>query len=320
MTPKVQNHPWSEEALFSKALLFVQRMEAEEDEDASAIWSALALELLARAALARISPVLLADCDRDAWHQLEYALGRPTTSKKFSPRSIMTAQVFQRLERLVPDFGNVRDFCATHINRRNAELHSGELGFPPAAQWLPGFYKTCEVICGSIGRSLEELTNDPDAAREMIAALEDTEAQSVKKEISAHQTVWHSRSDAEKTPARSQAEVWATRHLGHRQECPACGNPGILQGRPRGPVNTIANEADHEITQKQKMLPRTFECVACGLKIIGYPKLQAAGLGSEYTATTKHVPADFFGLFTEEDIEEARAEWPEAEPDFNDDR
>lgn len=68
---------------------------------------------------------------------------------------------------------------------------------------------------------------------------------------------------------------------------------------------------------RQKMLPRTFECIACRLKIKGLSKLRAAGLGDEFIATTTYSPADFFGLYTEEDLEKARNEFPIEEPDFN---
>ena len=62
MTTAVDVHGWFEEALFAKAVLYVERMEAEPpDHWQYAFWSALALELLARAALAHISPTLLAD-------------------------------------------------------------------------------------------------------------------------------------------------------------------------------------------------------------------------------------------------------------------
>ena len=65
------------------------------------------------------------------------------------------------------------------------------------------------------------------------------------------------------------------------------------------------------------MLPSSFECIACGLRISGISKLSACGLGDAFTKTSKLSVAEFFGLYTEDELEEARAERP-PEPDFND--
>ena len=68
------------------------------------------------------------------------------------------------------------------------------------------------------------------------------------------------------------------------------------------------------------MLPSAFECIACGLRISGFSKLSAAGLGDAFTATSTFSVPEYFGLHTDEELEEARAEglpgrdW---EDDFN---
>jgi hypothetical protein len=68
------------------------------------------------------------------------------------------------------------------------------------------------------------------------------------------------------------------------------------------------------------MLPSTFECIACGLRISGLSKLSACGLGDAFTAKSIYSAADFFGLYTEDELEEARGEmpnYPDYEEDFN---
>jgi hypothetical protein len=65
------------------------------------------------------------------------------------------------------------------------------------------------------------------------------------------------------------------------------------------------------------MLPSAFECVACGLKISGLSKLSACGLGDAFVSTTNLSPAEFFGLYTEQDLDEARAS--AAEPEYEED-
>ena len=82
MNTIVSAHPWSEDSLFNKAKLYVEEMESKPSGWQSGFWSALSLEILARAALSHISPVLLAS-DRN-WRNLMHALGRSSTKKGFS--------------------------------------------------------------------------------------------------------------------------------------------------------------------------------------------------------------------------------------------
>jgi len=62
MDPAIDNNTWSVDGLLSKAKLFASKMESHSpDEWEFGLWSTLVLELVARAALAHVSPVLLAD-------------------------------------------------------------------------------------------------------------------------------------------------------------------------------------------------------------------------------------------------------------------
>jgi len=73
------------------------------------------------------------------------------------------------------------------------------------------------------------------------------------------------------------------------------------------------------VVQRQMMVPSSFECIACGLRISGLSKLSACGLGDAFTATSTRSVAEFFDLHTDEELEQARAEArePEWEEDFN---
>jgi hypothetical protein len=173
MTTAVLTHPWSEEALFGKAVLYVESMESCPAEDWQfGLWSALALEHLARAALSHISPVLLAETSN--WRNLTYALGGDPTAKKYTPTSIPTKEVYARLNELLPKFTEeVAGFCSKHAGRRNSELHTGDLAFAElgTSQWLPRFYSACEVLLESMERDLSDLVSDPGAAQAMIDSL-----------------------------------------------------------------------------------------------------------------------------------------------------
>lgn len=317
MSNSVQTNSWSSDALFAKALLFSEQMNTSiADEWKHGLWSSLSLELLARAALANISPVLLAEPNN--WRNITHALGNAPTAKKFTPNSIGTKEVLARLSELLPDFTQeVAGFCSKHIERRNAELHSGEMVFSGlgTSEWLPKYYKACKILLESLGRKLDDFVSDPGAAQQLIESLDDAAAKAVEQDIKAHSKVWENKEDESRNTATLQAQAWAARHAGHRVECPSCKSPALLQGSPSGPVATTVG--DDEVIQKQTMLPTSFECIACGLKISGFSKLSACGLGDAFTAKTIYTAAEFFSLHTEEELEEARNETPEYEPDFN---
>ena len=61
------------------------------------------------------------------------------------------------------------------------------------------------------------------------------------------------------------ADVWATRQIGHRVKCPACGSSSIVIGESVSAPNQVL--IDNEITETQEYLPNQFECIACKLKI-----------------------------------------------------
>lgn len=317
MSNAIEPNPWSSDTLLAKAQLYIEQMNSTvADEWKYGLWSALSLELLARAALAHISPVLLADAQN--WRNVMHALGKEPTAKKFTPTSIATKEVLARLSELLPDFNQeVAGFCSKHVERRNAELHSGEIVFTGlgTAEWLPKFYRACKILLESMGKQLADFVSEPNRALEMIASLDDAAAKAVDQDIKAHAKVWSNKLEEERKLATLQAIAWATRHAGHRVSCLSCTSPAILHGSPSGPVSTSVG--DDEVIQRQTMLPSAFECIACGLKIAGYSKLSACGLGDAFSSTTTYTAAEFFDLYTEDQLEDARNEMPEYEPDFN---
>jgi hypothetical protein len=307
MTHSTTQNSWDAESIYAKALLYVEKMESCNPEDWEyGLWSALCLELLARAALANISPVLLAE-SKD-WMNLMYALKKPIASP--SPKSIAITDVFNRLKSLIaPEFTQEDyNFCVVHIERRNAELHAGETIFTKdkASEWLPKFYKVCKVLLESTGKSLNDFVADSNHALELIDSLNDSAAKSVKQEINAHTTVWNSKPTAEKEDHLSHATAWAIPRSGHVVKCPSCISPALLQGKPFGEVKTEIE--DDMVIQRQAMLPSSFECIACGLKISGFSKLSHCSLGNTFSHRKTYSPAEFFDLYTEDDLDEARRE------------
>ncbi|HIE5768601.1 TPA: hypothetical protein ACXN3T_003428 [Proteus mirabilis] len=310
MTHTLIDHPWSMDTLFAKALIYVGKMEETQlDDPIYGLWSSLSLEFLARSALSYTSPTLLADAH--SWRNIQYALGHDVTMKGFTPKSIGIKDVFLRLSEINPTFtSEIVGYCSQHIERRNAELHTGELAFSGLKNsiWLSRYYKSCEVLLSIMNKNIEELFSMPDVVNHAINSLSDEAAKSVNQDINAYRKVWNDKNNSEKENARNQASLWATRQNGHRVNCPACGSLALLQGSPSSTIKTTIDNDQEEVIQKQDMLPSIFECIGCGLKINGYSRLSACGLGDSYVTTTTYTIAEFYNLYTEDEIDEARKE------------
>ncbi|MEP9380577.1 hypothetical protein ABLE91_28060 [Aquabacter sp. CN5-332] len=297
ITPGATPAAYDSQALYDKAERYIQNMyNHDSDEWEYALWSSLALEFLARAALANVSPTLLAETNQN-WSHLYYSLGFAPVEERYSPKSIAISEVLRRLQNILPDFNKEHlTFGEGHTGRRNSELHSGELGFDgvKASSWQPRFYQTCEVLLKSMGFTMEDLlgTEEADVARKLITAAADDSAKAVKGEIERHRAAWADKVPAEILILKAQATIWANRQSGHRVVCPACNSASLVTGEPASvPSQKLQND---EIIETQEYLPTHFECVACGLKISGLSKLAVAGLSDRYKKTQVYDPAEYY--------------------------
>jgi hypothetical protein len=289
---------WTQRGLLTKAQLYTEEMlRYERDDWRFAFWSSLAMELLARAALAHISPVLLADTKSDSWRHLYYALGRTPKAAKFIAKSVDISEVFRRLGEIVPEFEErLVGFCVLHLSRRNEELHSGGTPFESITidSWQPLYYEACTVLMKSMRLTLGALIgpNAAKTAKAMVKAANDKSARAVAKAVAVHKRAWEEKSKAEREKLAAQAAVWATKQFGHRVACPACASAALVFGGPTAPPTAALEE--NWIVETQEFLPTRFECVACGLRISGLSHLHACGLGTPYKATVTYDPMEYF--------------------------
>jgi hypothetical protein len=287
---------WDAEALYNKSQRYAQRMIDEHESDwEHALWSGLCLELLARSALSNVNPALLADPEN--WSNLYCALGFTPTEAKFSPKSIPISEVFKRLGSVFPGFNQeLQSFCIVHTGRRNAELHSGETPLDGVAtsSWLPRFYQACTVILSTMDLELEDLVGKEEAgvAQKLIEAATDESAKAVRGDVAAHNKVWEAKSPEEKAQLLESARAFARRSLGHRAACPACRSPALVHGEAIGAPTKRLD--DVLIVESQEHLPTHFQCVACGLKVLGLSRLNAIGLGDRFTTTYSYDAAEYF--------------------------
>lgn len=302
---------WDKESLYAKAKLYIGRgLSRPRESDEFGLWCALGLELLGRAAVAAVSPTLLAEPDANHSNLL-HALGRGDPR---GARSIDATKVFSLCKALFKSFNDADEKAARALlGRRNEELHTGGSAFgssgsQSAQEWLPGFYLCCKKLTATFNESLADLLGIDEAsiAEDILQEVDKEIEGKVKSLVKSHNQVFMAKPLAERealcTNAQQEAEKLAKqRH--HRVECPACSSPALLQGDTFGAANLQHDEDTGAIIIRQAVVPRVFNCRACGLSLNGYPHLSAANLGAQYTRTTRYTPEEYFDLIHPDDHE-----------------
>ena len=291
---------WDRDSLWAKSRIFFGRAFETDREDGSfGLWCAMGLELLARSSIAKFSPTLLAEPDRDHKHLL-IALG--IGSAKVSRRSIATNQVLNLCKTLITDFTEEQlKLSSALTGRRNEELHSGTAAFSEysAQHWLSGFYKCCKILAESQDESLTSLFGEDEAktAENIISEVEGKVTEKIKSLIAAHKKVFDGKEDAEKEHLKEESvkkgEILS--HQGHhRVNCPACDCVATVQGDAYG--REQIEHKDDEIIVRQAVIPTKYLCTSCGLKLNGYGELSSANVADHFTHRIHYTPEEYYEL------------------------
>jgi hypothetical protein len=292
--------------LFDKAKVYVQRALNEDREKSMfPLWLSLSLELLARSALARISPTLLAEVPGNDGTHLLYALGHTTTQ---SPRSVPISTVFERLTKVDIGFTEEAKNAATSIiNQRNAELHSAQIGFEeyPVSLWLGDFYRIADTLSKSQGRTLSDYLGDEeaDAATRMITEKNASLKKDVFKRIDSHRQVIQAatQEDLDQKITQSTIRRRAERRPYKSIKCPACHNASQIFGDfiSISPPRLV----DDEIVVERRFLPTMFTCYVCGLVINGFSEIDAISLSGQFTVIECLDPVEYHNIEVAEYID-----------------
>lgn len=283
---------WDPEKLWLKAKLYIDKANGVEQTSSEfPFWSALSLELLARAALTYVHPVLNADPQEDG--NILYACGFQI---KGQPRSVPAHAVYLRLEKVVPNFLKPhREFCDYMAFLRNQEIHTAELAFEPlmASKWLSKFYEVARILCEFLGRNLVDYLGKEvgESAEQLVAALNREEESKVKSKIAAHARVFRDKSPKEQRQLMQQAKLQTEDFdIGDmRHKCPACDGDALLEGgwiRDSKPFFK-----DDELLVERVFLAAKLKCGACGLNLTNVNEIYIAGIEprfSQYVATDLH--------------------------------
>lgn len=298
---------WDKDSLLAKSKIFFEKAFQEDREKIFfGLNCAMGLEVLARAAISKFSPTLLAEPEKDQQHLL-HALN--LGSAKIQKKSVGTSQVLVLCRTLIPAFTEEHHkFASAIINRRNEEVHTGSAAFIEykTHQWIEGFYKCCNVLAEHLDENLETIfdTEEAKAAKLIIAETESKITEKTKSLIAAHTKVFEAKVEEEintlRAEAEKQGEILAHREH-HKVKCPACGSVATVQGDTYG-KDHVEHNGD-EIILRQSVLPTKFSCIACGLKLNGYGQLSIAGLGEHFTHRSHYTPEEFYDMISVDDID-----------------
>ncbi len=293
------------DALYAKSQVYIRRglrAQADNDTEEYQLWASLALELLGKAALARVHPALVADPQH--YQSLFAACGR-----QLSPdiRTISANTLFERLSHIEKAFDSRhKKFCGDMASRRNAELHSGESpfsGMSPAA-WEREFWGAMETVLAMQDETLESWlgAEDSKAPAKIILQAHEALQWAVKHRISRCKEDFDKK---HQDPKRREAVIDGSKKLqwndltwdgSSRYECPACLSSGFLGGTlwneevvatEPGWSGTDDQGEDYgepptETVEKSYSI-EAFECLICGLHLYGTKEIAAAELPEDFT-------------------------------------
>jgi len=303
---------WTADALYGKARLYIQR--AHDEPVASALfgfWTSLGLELLCRAALAHIHPVLLADPTSEG--NIHYVFG---INPKTNPKSIQAKTVSARCSVFIDGFtDDMSTHCLIMADRRNSELHSGAAAFENAdnSLWLPATYEVFEILLRHLGKDFVDFLGK-NHAQTADAILSDRRAgrkKEVQDKLAAARKLFAQLDNDEKLRRADQSkgpiDLWLKGNALRRAcSCPACKGNAVMSGESLSRSPPRISEEEGTITREVRALPNNLACPFCRLTLKGFQELNEAGLGAIYTVTEEEDPIEFFGIVPEEyvDVEE----------------
>lgn len=281
------------EALWLKARLFINHaLDPEEPRtfDERALWASLALELLGKAALARVSPLLIAVPNEEGQHLLAATGLIPGDGPSLT---VPAKTVFARCARAFRPFNFTESL--QFANNRNQYLHSGAASFtslPESAFW-PAFWSQAALLIVAQGRDVAEFVGADRVAdveahlarnRQHIQQRAETLIVRARQQLS----LVESGNASERLAAAYRLGGRLTAGLIHAAEatCPACGAVGTIEGE---------QEIGHEIRYEQvaeddydvyvdvSVYADYFSCPRCRLVLDGSELLEAAGIATEFS-------------------------------------
>jgi hypothetical protein len=281
------------DALWLKAKLFINHaMDDEEPRtfDERALWATLGLELLAKSALSRVSPVLIASPSEEGTNVL-IACGLIEGNAQFT--SLAAQSLIKRCSKAFRPFDEREAKAIMHA--RNEYLHGGAPVFtkiPPEA-WWPRFWSQAAILVNALDREIDDLVGSDRSS--IVENYLSRNRENIKRQaemLIARAKQRLAQFLAGNLPAKLVTE-WSrpidlSASLSHKADevCPACGSTGVLEGDEI--VNTELQHSafsdDIEEWIELTISSDYFSCATCRLVLQNWELVSEAGLPNEFSA------------------------------------
>jgi hypothetical protein len=297
MTQKQVPAAITDEGLLSKSRVYIQRAfraKLAQDFDEYQLWASLALELLGKAALAKIHPSLIVDPNH--YESLFAASGINITS---DIKTIAAGTLYKRLGHLSKYFDSkVKGFCDAISLRRNAELHSGELPFHQMRldAWEGRYWQAAEIVAALLDFSLEEWIGADEARtpKELVRAITEAILAAAKERVEQAKGHFQERPKKQRDEALHASKLKHAFHYpklfrvmaDHQWEiqCPACTGRAFLAGTEfdEDVIEETPGEEGWEEQVEKHYGAEEFRCPTCDLHLDSRQEIEAAGLEADH--------------------------------------
>jgi len=294
----------SPDALLAKSKVYIQRgfrAHAAGDFEEYQLWASLALELLGKAALARIHPALIADPQH--YQSLFAACGKPISP---DVKTIIAKTLFLRLSHIERKFDiKCQEFCNQLSLRRNSELHSGESPFSgiKAEQWEQEFWGVIELVLQAQGQDLGSWLGEENAKApsEIVKKARDAKRLAVLQRIKKAGESFVDNHKNRKERESLIKDSSALRYLDFREKfslfgdmhsretCPACRAEGFIIG-VEWESEVVRDDLDDDYeTVEITYGVEEFYCPVCELSLFGVNEIIAAEITDTFTERKSRV-------------------------------
>lgn len=285
------------DAIYEKSKVYIDRAlkaHTEHDLDQYQLWASLALELLGKARLAKIHPSMVVDPTH--WESLFAASGINIST---DVKTITWKTLFERLQKLSPRFDKrIKEFCDAMAQRRNAELHSGEVAFKPMAleSWEGRYWQVAQHILETMNLSLEEWlgADKAKAPKKLIEHARDVTRKAAQVKLNDAKDGFFRLKKKEKERKLQLTEGKSAFHFPNLfslvadtewpVKCPACGANAFMAGMQYEEI--VLDNYDPEEPWLEDVeryySGEEFRCLSCDLCLNSREEIEAVGLGSEF--------------------------------------
>lgn len=285
--------------LWAKAKLFIDRALVSDDSrdfEERAFWAAGALELLAKAALARVSPLLIIPPDTEGKNVLA-ALGVIAYDGSMI-ETVAAKTLWARAERAFRPFSQKE--ASLISGGRNEYIHGSGTGVPniPEAVWWGRYWNQASILVVALDQDLDAFVGSGRLAQ-VEAHLQGHKVH-VREHVDALLARARQRLVQRNNPAitaslRDELELAMdlTATLSYRQPeaCPACEEPGMLEGEETGDRTVDwGDEPWSTPTATVDVYSDYFSCPNCRLVLNRPELLEQAGLPTSFSIEEEYEP------------------------------